>query len=562
MTQRPYTPTSPRIPLCLILLLTLSFSSTAWAKGKKSAAAKSKPARADKKERANKGRDKSARGKSAKESRADKRRSAKESRREARAEKARGKGRDKSSAREQRLAKNDDRSRKKNGRPLSRRERLAEARRLAEQRRREREEAARRAELARQAAIARQRAADQALRDETAANIANDDTTGEDLEVRRVAVAALGNHAGTVVVMDPKSGRVYSIVNQEWALRRGYKPCSTIKLVTGLAGLCEKVIDPVQTVNIADRRYSIDLTDSLAYSNNGYFQSVGGQVGFDQIISYARQLGLGEKTGINHANEYPGRVPLFKAGYAVNHMCSHGDDFEVTPIQLATMVSAIANGGTLLVPHLPRTPQEDAVFQKEERRRLTIPQDALIRMVPGMIGAVNYGTAKRAYDPTMTVAGKSGTCVGQGSWLGLFTSYAPVTDPRLAVVVVTRGSGARGKSAAAIAGNIYRALNYRFGRVVGQPIAVTPPALMPRPKIDPKAAAILSDEEAEDAAMEASGEDATDATGAGSSNVKSVIMATPSKPAEATKQSPAPAPSNTPAPPNELRPRRVLTNRP
>ena len=56
------------------------------------------------------------------------------------------------------------------------------------------------------------------------------------LEVRAAAVSALGNHNGTVVVMDPKTGRVYTVVNQDWGLRRGFKPCSTIKLVTGVAG--------------------------------------------------------------------------------------------------------------------------------------------------------------------------------------------------------------------------------------------------------------------------------------------------------------------------------------
>ena len=86
--------------------------------------------------------------------------------------------------------------------------------------------------------------------------------TGEDPEVRRVAVNALGNHAGTVVVMDPMTGRVYSVVNQEWALRRGFKPCSTIKLVTGVAGLSENAIPPVDTVGDGFR---IDLTSALAH---------------------------------------------------------------------------------------------------------------------------------------------------------------------------------------------------------------------------------------------------------------------------------------------------------
>ena len=87
------------------------------------------------------------------------------------------------------------------------------------------------------------------MRDEVQALNRRDDTTGEDMEVRRAAVKALGYHVGTVVVMDPMTGRVYSIVNQEWALRRGFKPCSTIKLVTGVAGLGEKIIDPANTAD-------------------------------------------------------------------------------------------------------------------------------------------------------------------------------------------------------------------------------------------------------------------------------------------------------------------------
>src|SRR3989475_6398534 len=132
------------------------------------------------------------------------------------------------------------------------------------------------------------------MRNEAQTFIARDDANGEDPEVRRVAVNALGNHAGTIVVMDPKTGRVYSVVNQEWALRRGFKPCSTIKLVTGVAGISEKVIQPVETVSVSGN--NLNLTDALAHSNNTYFQRVGGEVGFDKMVNYARELGLGEKT--------------------------------------------------------------------------------------------------------------------------------------------------------------------------------------------------------------------------------------------------------------------------
>ena len=228
-------------------------------------------------------------------------------------------------------------------------------------------------------------------------------------------------------------------------------------------------------------------------------------------------------------------MPIFKTGYAVNHMSSHGDDFEVTPIQLATLTSAIANGGSLLVPHLPRTPEEEANFKTEVRRRVNVPQEMLRRLVPGMIGAVNYGTGKTAYDWTQTIAGKTGSCIGQGSWLGLFTSYAPVHDPRLAVVVVLRGSGARGRFGAVIAGDIYRSLHHRFGRKDGEPLAAARGMLMPRSIINSGNAAITGEDVAEQEAAAASvNPDGTTAEEATQGNVRTVLKPVDLKPTEVT----------------------------
>jgi len=105
------------------------------------------------------------------------------------------------------------------------------------------------------------------------------------------------------------------------------------------------------------------------------------------------------------------------------------------------------------------------------RRTINIEGEAWKRMLPGMIGAVNYGSGRKAYRPEQTVAGKTGTCIGQGAWLGLFTSYAPVVNPRLAVVVITRGTDAHGHLPAAIAGNIYRTLSPRFGTQINFQVA-------------------------------------------------------------------------------------------
>ena len=400
-------------------------------------------------------------------------------------------------------------------RPLTKRERAAALRGNSARRRREIMEARRRAEAARRAAIAREKA----MRDEAQTFIGRDDTTGEDPEVRRVAVNALGYHAGTVVVMDPMTGKIYSVVNQEWALRRGFKPCSTVKLVTGVAGLEEKVISPFETTNVSDK-YQLDLTDALAYSNNTYFQHVGGQVGFEKMMSHARDLGLGEKTGVNAPSEYSGRLPAEKTGFALNRMSSHGDDFEVTAVQLGTLVSALANGGKLLVPYVPRNGESKA--KTKVRRQIDVSQENLRRMVPGMVGAVNYGSGKKAYDPLQTVAGKTGTCIGQGSWLGLFTSYAPLANPRLAVVVIARGSDGRNHFPAAVAGRIYRDLGGRFGTPINLQLATG------KPGNDSKAAE-LNEEDKEAAEAEAAESEAStgDANGSDTATTAPAPTETP-----------------------------------
>jgi len=468
---------------------------------------------------------------------------------------------------------------KRSGRKLTKRELAAEMRKFQSTHRRALEEARRRAEAARAAAIARQRAIEEGMRNEAEANIAKDSTVGEDLEVRKAAVEALGHHAGTVVVMDPKTGRVYTVVNQDWGLRRGFKPCSTIKLVTGVAGISEKVISPMETASDGGN-YRIDLTDALAYSNNSYFQNVGGQVGFDKMVGYAREMGLGEKTGINYANEYAGRVPLYKTGYAVNHMSSHGDDFEVTAIQLATLVSAMSNGGKLVIPHVPRTVDENGQFKTEVRRKVNIDAETWRRMLPGMIGAVNYGSGRKAYRPEQTVAGKTGTCIGQGSWLGLFTSYAPVVNPRLAVVVITRGADAHNHLPAAVAGKIYSSLSPRFGTLINFQVAATSDD--EAPKGDKKAAALdeeaqetkaatqaekKAEEKAEDDAAAEATKSVLNADGASAdttqpatpdaktdakSKVKATVLPVDNKPKTVAKpaNTPATAPATTPAKPS------------
>lgn len=291
--------------------------------------------------------------------------------------------------------------------------------------------------------------------------IARDETAHEDAEARRVAMAALGKHKGTVVVMNPQTGRVYTIVNQEWALRRGWNPASTIKLVTGLAGLEEKLIEPGERLRFSAKSVPLNLSEALAMSNTPYFSFVGARVGFERFMDYARRFGLGERTGIDYEGEIAGRLPVSQSGIDVARLGSYGDAIEVTPIQLATLVSAIANGGTLLSPRAKGATGDDAPSDAQVRRRLDVPQEALQQLASGMSAAVKYGTGKPAYNQSQTVAGKTGTGFDQNVRIGLFASYAPVDKPRLVVVVAIRGAEENGPVAAGVAGEIYRALKLR-----------------------------------------------------------------------------------------------------
>ena len=306
------------------------------------------------------------------------------------------------------------------------------------------------------------RARDAALRNSAAANIVRDSTLGEDQGIRRIAVNALAGRSGTVVVMDT-SGRVYTVVNQVMGLGSPVKPCSTVKMIVGLGALHESVFDPNRDVPYTRSGYGMNLTDALAKSNNPFFQVLGRRLGYERVMRYATNYGFGEPTGINIPGEDPGFLPD-PGEQETGHMSSHGDGFGVTAIQLAAFTAAIANGGNLYVPRVP-TSREDAMnFQPVLRRKIDMTPEERLRMMAGMSGAVNFGTAKAAYDPVGQVAGKTGTCTGSRDKLGLFTSFSSVDNPKLIVTVVTTGSTEAGKRAAEIAGRVYRSISGSFLR--------------------------------------------------------------------------------------------------
>jgi cell division protein FtsI/penicillin-binding protein 2 len=301
-----------------------------------------------------------------------------------------------------------------------------------------------------------------------------DSIDGEDLEVRRAAVEALGPFNGSVVVADPETGRILTMVNQRVALTGAYQPCSTIKLVAGLAALNEGLIDRQTRLRLG-RRTSMNLTEALAVSNNPYFANLGEKLGFEKVSYYARLFGLGEKAGWNIEGESPGIFPASKPREVpVGMMTSFGEAIGLTPLQLTALVAAIANGGTLYYLQYPRSLEEALSLEPKVKRYLDI-QEAIPEVRPGMMGAVDFGTARRAlYDGNEPIFGKTGTCTDARTHLGWFSSFNEIEGKRLVVtVLLTGGRGVAGPVAAGIAGQVYKKLSEQqyFARNLGSPVA-------------------------------------------------------------------------------------------
>lgn len=284
---------------------------------------------------------------------------------------------------------------------------------------------------------------------------------GEDLLVRRAAVEALGPLNGSVIVTDPQTGRVLTIVNQKLALKSGFTPCSTIKLVTAMAGLVEGVMEPSSYLPGAGRR-RMALTQALATSDNPYFARVGNLLGFERVIYYSRLFGLGEKAGLDIEGEQAGELPEEPPPGGTGMITYYGMGVKLTPLQLAALLSMIANGGTLHYLQYPQNPAEAELLIPKVKRQMELA-NVVRELKPGMAGAVEYGTARRAfYDENEPILGKTGTCThsDQRTHLGWFGSYNQVGDRKLVVVVLlTGGRPINGPVASGVGGQVYKILS-------------------------------------------------------------------------------------------------------
>jgi penicillin-binding protein 2 len=288
-------------------------------------------------------------------------------------------------------------------------------------------------------------------------SIANDKVEGEDITVRKAAVDALGPLNGSVVAVDSSTGRILTIVNQPLALGGGFQPCSTVKVSVALAALREGIIAHTSPVRFYGR-HPMDLTDAIAHSNNYYFANLGIKLGYERMNYYAHLFGYGEKAGLNVEGEQPGYFPPAppKNG-GMGMLTSFGEEISQTPLELAALIGAVANGGTLYWLQYPRSPEQATNFEPQVKRHLDIG-NLIDEIKPGMRGAVDFGTARRAKQDDV-ILGKTGTCSEGRTHLGWFGSFIDDGGRKMVVVVMlTGGRISIGATAAEVAGDVYRRL--------------------------------------------------------------------------------------------------------
>lgn len=294
---------------------------------------------------------------------------------------------------------------------------------------------------------------------------------------------------GTIIVMDPWSGEILAMAVRprfnpntvrthqpsEWrnrAITDAYEPGSTFKIVTAAAALEEKVVDPNEMIDCEEGSYRIFGTvlndhdpvgivpfrQVIAKSSNIGTAKVAQRLGEKRLSDYIRAFGFGERLGVDLLGETPGLVRA-TAQWSKRSLASIsiGQEIGVTPLQVITAVSAIANGGWVMTPHLVRQVKEmnlqrvggEGRVIKESSpqvRRRAVSEGTAREMVRILEGVVSKsGTGGLAAIPGYAVAGKTGTAqkfdpaTGRYSshrFVSSFVGFAPAEDPAVAILVM------------------------------------------------------------------------------------------------------------------------------
>lgn len=358
-----------------------------------------------------------------------------------------------------------------------------------------------------------------------------------DKKLQLAAEKAFAGKRGAVVAMDPRTGEILVWVSrpsydpnrfaqrlsrESWSelasdpthplqnrpVQAQYPPGSIFKLVVMAAGLETGALTPETTIFCSGTfrlgRFTYDdwkeeghgrqdLMGAIANSCNVYFYQAALRTGIDPIVRVAREFGLGQQTGIRVRDEAKGLVPTpawkqetlgtpWYPGDTVITGIGQGMIL-VTPLQVAAMVAAIANGGTLYRPWVVKRVESwggevVANYGPEVVRTVNLSPRVIELLRQGMLRVVEEGTGRSVYIPGVRVAGKTGTAqvvkkdnpaskdIKDHGW---FLAFAPYEDPQIVVVVVAENAGFGGVAAAPVARAILEAaFPSREGSTVAQ----------------------------------------------------------------------------------------------
>ena len=338
-----------------------------------------------------------------------------------------------------------------------------------------------------------------------------------DAELQQEAERQLEGKVGAIVALDPRNGEIRALVSapaydpnlfarrlaaEDWqkllddpsrplqnrALQSTYPPGSIFKVVVAAAGLAEGVITVAEGVycNGSKRFFKrpfhcwkagghgfMNLESALKNSCDIYFYELGQKLGVERIARYARLFDLGTVTGIDLDGERAGLVPdpewsqrarrrAWYPGETISVAIGQGA-LLTTPLQMATVIAAFANGGRIVTPHL-------VAGAAVPSRPLAVPASALEPIRRGLWKVVNdLGTGASARVAGLEIAGKTGTAqvVAHAAyedsstrpWAernhAWFASYAPFSDPTLVIVVFIEHGGQGSRAAAPVAKALY-----------------------------------------------------------------------------------------------------------
>jgi len=342
-----------------------------------------------------------------------------------------------------------------------------------------------------------------------------------DLALQQTAEIALSDSAaGALVALDPSSGEILAMVSRPafdpnlfssvitestWqalnedpghpllnrAIQSTYPPGSILKVLTAAAGLEAGVITEhtrfspcTGAFKYGDRWFgcwqswghgSLSLVGALAQSCDVYFYQLGLKVGLDRWSEFASSCGMGTALGVDLAGEARGLVPdreffndhygrrNWGPGVLLNLAIGQGENL-ATPLQMASLMAAIGNEGTIYRPHLVREIRSlsgKSLDQSPEViGQLPISPEHIRLLKKGLLAVVHnrQGTGRQAAVPGFEIGGKTGTAQNpHGEDHAWFAAFAPLERPRIAVAVIVEHGGHGGAVAAPIAGRVMEA---------------------------------------------------------------------------------------------------------